>query len=446
MMRYRLFSLLVQAWPGVEKHLRDRTNRDLVLVLGGQVTRLGLGIVSSALLARQLGPDGLGVFSVITAVIAIAITLGDFGLAKSAVRHIVPDLIDRPATAQHIARVFSHLRLSGAILVSLLVLALGGIVASQLLAGAEMVRPLVWLAALGTLTASISSIPPTILQALKRFPAVVVLQTVTGLLTLLLIGLLFLAGRLNIISALVVGALTAAIITLVGYGLLPSNWRRTILPPVSLTDPVAQQLWRFGKWLWVSALLAVLLAKLDLLMVNRWVNTTEAGYYALALNLAVKLEIMNQTLYVVLLPAASALTSRGQMRAYLGESMRRSLGFLALLGAAALLARPFILLVYGPAFEPSVGLFYLLLAVVVFDLLSLPALLLAYPLDAPRMIAAYHLVMVVAMIAVGVLLIPGWGGTGAALAKLLAKVLGIIFLAVALTIRWRRNPNAPAIG
>jgi O-antigen/teichoic acid export membrane protein len=213
-----------------------------------------------------------------------------------------------------------------------------------------------------------------------------------------------------------------------------------------LTDPVAQQLWRFGKWLWVSALLAVLLAKLDLLMVNRWVNTTEAGYYALALNLAVKLEIMNQTLYVVLLPAASALTSRGQMRAYLGESMRRSLGFLALLGAAALLARPFILLVYGPAFEPSVGLFYLLLAVVVFDLLSLPALLLAYPLDAPRMIAAYHLVMVVAMIAVGVLLIPGWGGTGAALAKLLAKVLGIIFLAVALTIRWRRNPNAPAIG
>jgi PST family polysaccharide transporter len=425
--------------------LANRTNRDLAIVFSGQALRLGLGIVSSSLLARGLGPAGLGVFSVISVWMTIAVTLGDVGVTKSAVRFIAVELLDQPEDALATGRVFTALRMAGALAVAAAILLLATPLARALgLQPLHEGRTLLALAALGVLATSLSSVPATILQALKRFPGLFATQTLNISLTVALVAALFVAGQITVASALVIGILTALAATLLGYRLLPAPWRGTLRIPArpELVGPTARRLLDFGKWLWVSTLLSVVLAQVDLLLVNRYTDPQSAGYYAIALNLSLKVDILNQTLQVVLLPTVAALTTLAQMRGYLQDSLRRSLALTGLLVLVALVARPFILVVYGASYAPAVPLFYLLLVVAAFDLLTLPVLLLACPLDAPKVIAASHLLRVAAMLAASALLIPLWGGTGAAVAKLLAKVLGALFIGIALTILWRRRLSA----
>jgi O-antigen/teichoic acid export membrane protein len=108
--------------------------------------------------------------------------------------------------------------------------------------------------------------------------------------------------------------------------------------------------------------------------------------------------------------------------------------------AAALLAGPFIILVYGPAYSAAVPVLLVLLGVVLFDLVTSPLFLLAYPLNAPWVLATSDLVRVATLALAGVLLIPGLAGTGAATAKLLAKAMGA---ACALALLWRAAAKAP---
>ena len=68
--------------------LRERIAQDSLIVLSGQLFRLGLGIISSALLARSLGPAGLSLFTVVGAATGIAGTVADLGLRMSAIRHV----------------------------------------------------------------------------------------------------------------------------------------------------------------------------------------------------------------------------------------------------------------------------------------------------------------------------------------------------------------------
>ncbi len=425
--------------------LTNRTNRDLAIVFSGQALRLSLGIVSSSLLARGLGPTGLGVFSVISVWMTIAVTLGDVGVTKSAVRFIAVELLDQPDDALATGRVFTAFRMAGALAVTAAILLLATPLASALgLQPLHQGRTLLALAALGVLATSFSSVPATILQALKRFSGLFATQTLNISLTVALVAALFVAGQITVASALVIGILTAVAATLLGYRLLPAPWRGTLRIPArpQLVGPTARRLLGFGKWLWVSTLLSVVLAQVDLLLVNRYTDPQAAGYYAIALNLSLKVDILNQTLQVVLLPTVAALTTLAQMRGYLQDSLRRSLALTGLLVLVALVARPFILVVYGASYAPAVPLFYLLLVVAAFDLLTLPVLLLAFPLDAPKVIAASHLLRVAVMLAASAWLIPLWGGAGAAVAKLLAKVLGALFIGIALTILWRRRLSA----
>ena len=424
--------------PAIQARLSDHTSRHMAIVLAGHALRLGLGLISSAALARGLGPTKLSTFSVLSAAVAIAVSVGDFGLSISAVRFIAADQKGNRPRALATARLFFFLKLLGSLVI--------------VVAGFFLVRPLaailhlpvgsgpvlVGLAALVVLATSTSGAVSAILQALRRFPDLVGTQTLNAFLTVLLLGGLFLSGRLNISNALLVGAGTALAAALLGWRLLPREWRPAV---PSLTPRPRQEtlrLWRFGRWLWIATILTILLSQLDLLLLNRWATSEATGHYALALNLALKTNILNQTLYTVLLPSASALTGREQFTAYIRRSLVRSGLLVAGLLLVLPLARPFILTVYGAEYAASIPLFQLLIGVTVFDVLLIPLLLLAFPLNMSWQIAASHAVRVATMLFCAGLLIPAWGGPGAALAKLSAKVLGALFLGTLILVRLRR--------
>ncbi len=415
----------------------DDANRHLLTMLSGQALRLALGLVSSAILARGLGPEGLSVFSVVSAALLIALTFADFGLSNSAVRHLAAELSVRPARALAIGRVYAGLKLAVA----------GGMVTATVLLAAPTARLLglpaeggplfVLLAALGALATACSGVVSTIQRALRRFGQLVAMQTLNVALTVLLFGLLFFSGRLTVAGALLTGAVAAFAAAVLGWLLQPAAWRRALQRPALRSGPLGRRLWHFGRWLWLSNLLVIVFMRIDLLLLNRLADAEATGQYALALNLALKAGVLNQTLHMVLLPAVSALAGWTQFAAYMRSSLRRSCLLALALLLALPLARPFILTVYGEVFAPAAPLFYLLLGVMIFEIIVDPLLMLAYPLDMARHIAVSYMVRVAVMALLGSIMVPAMGPPGAALAKLGAQLAGALFLGSFLALRLR---------
>jgi O-antigen/teichoic acid export membrane protein len=186
----------------------------------------------------------------------------------------------------------------------------------------------------------------------------------------------------------------------------------------------------------------MLTTQLDLFLVNHWGTPATVGAYALALNLASKVNVVNHSLYTVLLPSAAALRGREALRHYLRQSLIRS----SLIGVAVLTMFPLsgllIPLVYGPAFAPAVHLFRLLLGVVIFELMVTPLLLLPFHYDRPVFLAAADGLRIGVLALIGVWLIPVIGPTGAVAARLGAGIAGAV-LTLTLLAR-RRQSDASA--
>jgi O-antigen/teichoic acid export membrane protein len=401
----------------------DPLTRGWAVVTSAGILRLGLGFVASLLIARALGPANFGVYAVLAASVGIVGGLVEGGLTESAVLRISAVWPRQPEAAQQRASAFFWLRL---LLSSALVAAgcaLASFVSAVLLNGVE--DGLVRWALLGIVATAASGAISAILQATGAFGRMSSLTLVnTGLTAVLALGLAV-SGLLNLVSALVVLGIGTSVATFaVGWAMLRSVHWRVGLPSWAELRTEGARLFHTGRWLWLASLFAMLTANAEVLLLNRWAALPLVGAYALALNLATKADVVNHSLYTVLLPAVSSLDEREKRRAYVRRGISRSAviaaGFLLLIP----LAEPFILVAYGADFAQAVLFFRLLVGVMIFDVLLTPLLLLPLAYRQPKLLAAADGARAITLVVVAIGLIPLFGAFGAIVARFAARVAG----------------------
>lgn len=417
----------------------DPVSRGWAVVMGGNIGRMALGLVASILIARALGPANFGVYAVLGATIAIVGVIADTGLTVTAVKRVSMCWPDHPNDARQRGRVAAWLRLGAALLVFLLTTILAIPIANRVLglSGVSDGPFLFILAMIGMVAVALSSAVSTLLQATNHFGRLSAMNLVNAGLTTILAVVLAAIGRLNLItSLLILGAGTTLVSAAVGYRLLPGRWALWRFPAREDLRQEGMALFRFSRWLWLANLFTVLIMQLDVIMVNRLTTVAVAGLYGLALNLARKADVVNHSLYTALLPVASALKDRRAIRSYIQQSLIRSglisLGLLALVPLAGL----FIRVLYGPAFDAAAGLLQLLLLVVIIDALTLPVILVVFPLERPKLYAASMALQVGLLVLLAAWLIPVMGAPGAAVAKILARFSGFVLVVWRLRL-WR---------
>jgi O-antigen/teichoic acid export membrane protein len=417
----------------------DPVSRGWAVVMGGNVGRMALSFVASVLVARALGPAALGVYAVLGAAVAIAGVVADMGLTVTTVKRVAAVWPGQPDLARQRGRVASWLRVGAAFLFFGLASLLAVPIANQILGLSEVPNaPTLFLLAMaGMVAVALSGAASTLLQATKHFGRLSTMSLVNAGLTTVLALLLFATGRLNLVSALVVlGIGTSLASMIVGYRLLPGNWSLWRPPANRVLRQEGAALFQFSRWLWLASLFSVVMLQIDVIMVNRLTVAAAAGMYALALNLARKADVVNHSLYTALLPAASSLADREAIVNYLKNSMKRSgliaLGLLVLIP----LAGPLIRFFYGPEYTPAIGLFRLLLLMVIFDTFALPIILLVFPLERPKLYAASFALQVLVLVSLAAWLIPQMGPSGAAVAKIMARMAGLVLIVWRLRL-WR---------
>lgn len=403
----------------------DPLTRGWAVVTSAEVVRLGLGLVASFTVARALGPADYGVYAVLAATVGIVGALAEGGLSEAAVLRLAPLWGAQRELAREHARAFFWLRVGLAAAVIGVLCAAAGPVSRSVLGLQDDGELLRW-ALLGIVATACSGAISVMLQASGRFAEMSSLTLFNTGLTAVLAVLLALAGQLTIVSALVVLGIGTSLATfVVGRRLVGTDSK---VPSVAALRTEGTALLGVGRWLWLASIFAMLAANLDMLIVNHFVEPAAVGAYALAVNLASKANVVNHSLYTVLLPGVAELSDRHAVKRYVRRALLRSAAIGLALALCIPLAEPLVTTIYGAQFAPTVVLLQLLLGVVIFDVLATPVLLLPLAYRRPRQLAAADALRAITLGAVGLSLVPLYGPLGAIAARLVARVAGALLI------------------
>ena len=411
----------------------DAVTNNWLIIFSGTTARIGLNFLTGIIITRTLGPTDFGIYAVLLAATSLIGVAVDFGLTEAAIKTIAVAWQDDRVEAVRQSRLFYWIRLGLAGLGVGLSLVLAPFIVTTLLQLPER-SWLFALALVGVVTTTLSGSINAILQAIGKFSQISMVLIISSGCSLVVAAILAVMGQLNLVTTLLlVSAGTSFIGFFIGYRALPADWPSLVAftsrPNLEHGwQASARSLFRFGGWLWLANIGKVLIAYLDMFLVNLWLDPITVGIYALALGLSRRTEIVNHSLYTVLLPMASALKTGRAIGTYLYQGLVRS----ALVSLILLVLIPisswFIPLIYGGEFASAVSLFQLMLGLAIFDILTLPPLLLIYTFERSHIAALAEGLRVVVLVVGSLWLVSSMGVWGIIVAKFAAKIVGVVVM------------------
>jgi O-antigen/teichoic acid export membrane protein len=401
--------------------------RSIAATYATRIVATFLGLLTSVIVARSLGPEGRGSFAAAMVLAGIGMQFGNLGLPASNTYFLSRD-----------RRLLTSI-VASSVLVALL---WGGIVAA-ILAAAARLTDMANSTGSGLIELALASVPIGIaymllvnllipLFAVTKFNQIELgFKIATVILTLAVIACSP-AGPFWFVAA----GLAAQVLA------LGAVWLSLRQPMSSLTavsfDLLRKQV-PFAFRSYLASLLAFVLLRSDMLMVQHISGNAEAGQYSIAVAMADSLYILPASVGLLLFPRLSAETD-GHLRRRETLRMLVQIGVaMAVIGmVAALLATPFVSILFGPRFIPAVQMFHILiLAIVAYGMNNI----LSNHMAADGMPWSAVWVWAVALavnVVLNVIWIPGYGGRGAAFASLVAYTVVLVIQAVLI---FRPNGN-----
>jgi O-antigen/teichoic acid export membrane protein len=406
---------------------RSRATRDVVRQLLGRVLNLGLGVVVTAVVARELGDSGFGEWSSLLVVVQMSAYLADLGLEQVGVRRAAaePELEAQWIGATVALRGLVSLPAAVVSLAVLLLIstsdemAVAGVLASTtiLLSGPNTARALLQLRLRNDVNVAVMTFSSVVWGA----AAIVVVASGGGLVPLAIAFTLaaFATTALQIVLALRVG----------GIDLLGSrrHWR-----------PLA----RVGLPLATAGLLVLAYARIDQILVLELVGAREAGLYGAVYRILEQAHFLPLTVSMTLLPLVSAAHPSDPAR--VRELLQTTADYLAIvslpvLGVSLAAAGPLVELLFGEAFADAAPALPVLMGAFILICFGYLSGNMVVVLGLQRRFVAYALAGLAFNVTLNLVLLPRYGFLAAAWTTLATEVLvvGLAWRAVLGELRFR---------
>jgi O-antigen/teichoic acid export membrane protein len=304
---------------------------------------LVLGLVQSVIVARALGPSGRGTIVVAVSLMVLFTQIGSLGLVTANTYFTARNRAALGAIATNSLWFGS---LAG------VMLAACGVIVKTL--APSVVGGLTWPELVATMVAMPGMLSTLLLQAALlgegRSLAYNGLATALQALTVLAIAIVVAVLHVGVLGVLVTIAASQALSTGVYFAVLRRHllsWR----PDLDL----ARRMLHYGLRVYVATVLAFIVIRVDVLLVNAYRGSHDTGLYSVAVAAVDALYLLPAIIGFNLFPRIA----RGAERT-LSVVVFRTLAPLygALCLASVLLAGPAIHLLYGSRFAGSVGLYY----------------------------------------------------------------------------------------
>lgn len=398
----------------------------VALALKGMVVLAGFGM--QVVLARTLGPEGLGVYATFLSIVTVLSITGGFGMPLAAIR-FVPVYV---AAGQ-----FDRLR---GFIHAALVLTLGS--AAAIAAGfcavflaVPALRDQAWVAfAAAAIVPSfgVATLTAGMLQALGQPLRA---ELLGGLGRTLLVALLVLAaGWLGHAEPGVALWLTAFAALAAALAALPALRRAMPMPRAGPRNAADRGDWTRAGLAFVLAMAALsLVERLDTIMLGLLVGAEAAGIYSIASRLALTIALASTSVLTLLAPAlAREAAARDTDRLQRSAAMAAALvaGVAVTMAAVLVAALPWLLPLFGPGFDGAATPLFILLGGLVATAALGPGGGLLALAGHNRMIVASALGAVTLDIVLCLALVPMFQAKGAAVATVATLVAQALVQAV----------------
>ena len=376
-----------------------------------------LGLLSSVIVARWLGPAGQGIFATLSAYVATAGMLGSLGLSPAITRAVAADR-ERAGAMLANARVLG-LATGAACIAGLLLVwvalpgAFDGVPAWLLLLAASALP--------FNLTASQFQAVLVGLDRVRQYNLVDALER--GLLLASAVTLLVILDLG--VAELVAGTTVIAAVKLATYHVQLGPLARRMRPDLALMGSLRG----ISSRAYVASLLAFLVLRSDIMLVHGMLGARHTGVYSIAVQITTLMLVLPSAIGTLLVPRIAA-TGMAEGAAFTARLCRHAVP-LVTLGCVAIGAAGSWLVanLYGPEYLGAVICIWILLPGVWCMSLQL---ILAHDLagrDYPAFLTAVWLVLLAVNVGLNLVWIPRHGIAGAATSSSVAYTLALLLVA-----------------
>jgi O-antigen/teichoic acid export membrane protein len=393
---------------------------------------LGGVLGASVIVARWLGPEGLGSLAVLNTTIVLALSIGSLGLTSSNTYLIARD-------RRTLAPVWANAIVFSLLMGTIVALAVLGIAKSNPTLFGGVAADLILIAVLSIPFQFALSLGLNVLLAMDRIRQLNFLDAMAPALALLNASLVLVLWRSNLklLVSFNTGAtvvLSAGMLWTIGLLIIRQQDRASFRPDGSLFKDAI----RYGTKFYIPLMAAILIFRLDLLIVNHFRGAAEAGVYAVASQVANLLTMLPGVIAMLLFPrVASAQDPRGEF----AIQVTRHVTFVMLIMCAAAAGAAFLLpLIYGARFaDATIQLLILLPGVC---LIGIESVLVQHfaGTGLPLAIPIFWLITLAVSLGSNLALVPVFGARGAAVTSTISYALIFVLVAVYFCLRTGRRP------
>lgn len=386
---------------------KTNTAKDTLVLFSGNVVSALLGFLFTIVVARVLTVSDFGIYSAAQNLIIILTSLSDIGLSSGVVSFMASHLAkgdgkkaDEYAKAAFIVKVAVSLSLS------LFIIIFAGYVARHWLATVDS-GVAYWVSVLSFLFIA-DSFLPYILQVKKMFLKSVMIDISVGL-PKFLIPLIFIRlGVLTIGTTLLAFAASLVLSVVVGFALTGVKFL-TSRPQKSVYVDLA----KFSGWLGVNRVISSISGKLDVQMMAALAGAVSTGLYSIPSKLSSFLIVLASSFSAVLAPRFAGFSDKKQEKIYLLKASLVTLGIIGLTIVWIIIARPFILILFGAKYLPAVPVFQALCASMIPYLATIPSVtVLIYAMKKTIYIGIFSFFQLAAIFLLNFIFIPRYGAFG----------------------------------
>ena len=314
--------------------LVEHSARDSFTLFVGDFSSAALLAVSSIVVARLLGPEDYGVYSISFVAPALLISLVGLGLDAAAIRFPAKYIAEgRGRIASKFIGMVLAFRLTSGLAASLICLLLSDFMAGALL-DRPGIAPYVRLLSILILFETLFSLLYSLFVGLNssRYASIlkVLMASFKGIVTPLLVFLGF-----GVYGALIGHVIGYVVPSIVGLLMLYSHHYRRLNPSPGMVGFSGDrdgsgcflEIVRFSMPLYGSSLLTLLLGNYQAILLARFSSDAEVGFFRAAVNISTILTVVTSPILTALFPAFSKLDSHGlreKIEEFLNLSVRYS--------------------------------------------------------------------------------------------------------------------------
>ncbi len=410
--------------------------RDSLINTSGTFVIGLIGLIFYVLVARHLGPEQFGLFTVAASILVVGADIFDFGTNTGIVRFVAQAISEKKLNqASKIAKfAFVFKSLIG------VALAIVGFLISEPLANLVFKQPqlanVLPLAFLGILITLWLGFFNSVLQAFKKFLQAIIINFAANLLRLVAILVLVFLGKVAILTTMAVFAISPILGVFAGWLILPLKG----IYQSKIDKDLALKFLGFNKWIAVGFMLAAIQVRLPNFLLVRLSDAVQTGLFSVASALTLFAPQITTALSVTFAPRFAQVKNHQELKPVLQNAIFVTTVFAILTFILIPTANFVFNLTVGAQFLEAVPSFQILVISAFFLILTAPqSAVIIYFWEKPTVYALLSTVQLLIILVLNFLLVPNFGAKGAAIASFVATVVGFLASSFYVILRWRKQ-------